>query len=402
MPNNSIFIKLPLQKMNKASLLAKVHQSLLPFRSAMKIASGRPEVLLDRGKCANNIRTMVDKANLNGLTLRPHFKTHQSLEIGSWFREQGVNQATVSSATMAHYFYKGGWTDITIAFPFNVLEWPTIAEMAQRIKLNVTITSSDALPPLLACAPISMGVFLKIDVGTHRTGFDYRDLNQIKSAISKIDVKDGLRFMGFLCHAGHSYQCKNGEGIQQIHNEVSEIMHHLKNTFASGHPDLICSVGDTPTSSLGQGWNYIDEIRPGNFVFYDLMQVSIGACSINDIAVALSCPVVAKHNKHRRSVIVYGGGIHLSKDRMSWGDKTIYGLPCLHTDQGWAMPDGESYLSGLSQEHGVIQASAEFFDSVNVGDRIAVLPVHSCMMCDLMKSYLLLKDGRRINMMQYN
>ena len=47
---------------------------------------------------------MARKAKDNGLIFRPHFKTHQSIEIGEWFRESGVNKITVSSLTMANYF----------------------------------------------------------------------------------------------------------------------------------------------------------------------------------------------------------------------------------------------------------------------------------------------------------
>ena len=35
------------------------------------------------------------------LSFRPHFKTHQSAEIGSWFRDFGVTRITVSSRESA-------------------------------------------------------------------------------------------------------------------------------------------------------------------------------------------------------------------------------------------------------------------------------------------------------------
>ncbi|MBY0433245.1 MAG: hypothetical protein K2U26_03955 [Cyclobacteriaceae bacterium] len=86
----------------------------------MKIT--RPTLLLDEQKCRANIKRIVDKAKRARVKLRPHFKTHQSHEVGSWFREEGVSACTVSSIEMAAYFAKDYWHDITVAFPVNVLE----------------------------------------------------------------------------------------------------------------------------------------------------------------------------------------------------------------------------------------------------------------------------------------
>jgi D-serine deaminase-like pyridoxal phosphate-dependent protein len=52
----------------------------------------KPTLLLDEEKCRRNIRTMAEKARSSGVIFRPHFKTHQSIEIGNWFREEGYRQ----------------------------------------------------------------------------------------------------------------------------------------------------------------------------------------------------------------------------------------------------------------------------------------------------------------------
>jgi D-serine deaminase-like pyridoxal phosphate-dependent protein len=85
----------------------------------------KPTLLLDSEICKRNIRTMQEKAESHHLELRPHFKTHQSLEIGRWFKAQGTSKITVSSIEMALYFSKE-WDDITIAFPVNHLEIDSI------------------------------------------------------------------------------------------------------------------------------------------------------------------------------------------------------------------------------------------------------------------------------------
>jgi len=136
----------------------------------------------------------------------------------------------------------------------------------------------------------------------------------------------------------------------------------------------------------------IDEIRPGNFVFYDLMQEKLGSCSADKIAVALACPVVAK-NSDRLEIVIYGGAIHLSKEYIldNKGNK-LFGKIVLFNDHGWSKPVPGTALFSLSQEHGIIRTSKEIFHKINLSDVIGILPVHSCLTADAMGEYLTLQD----------
>jgi len=96
-----------------------------------------PTLLLNKQICLLNIRRMKQKADKNNVQFRPHFKTHQSVEIGEWFRQEGVLSISVSSLKMARYFAEAGWDDITLAFPVNIREASQINELAGKIKLNL-------------------------------------------------------------------------------------------------------------------------------------------------------------------------------------------------------------------------------------------------------------------------
>jgi len=98
-----------------------------------------PTLLLDKQKCLLNIRWMKQKADKNNVQFRPHFKTHQSVEIGEWFRQEGVLSISVSSLKMARYFAEAGWKNITLAFPVNIREASQINELAGKIKLNLLL-----------------------------------------------------------------------------------------------------------------------------------------------------------------------------------------------------------------------------------------------------------------------
>ena len=113
----------------------------------MKIS--KPTLLLDMQQCKNNIRRIVEKAKKNNLIFRPHFKTHQSVQIGEIFKEFGIDKITVSSVEMAQYFANADWNNITIAFPFNPLEINEIKALADKINLNILISSKDSAEKLM-------------------------------------------------------------------------------------------------------------------------------------------------------------------------------------------------------------------------------------------------------------
>ena len=132
---------------------------------------------------------------------------------------------------------------------------------------------------------------------------------------------------------------------------------------------------------------------------YKRQQYQIGACQIKDIAVALACPVVAKHDD-RQELIIYGGGVHLSKDRIIHpkNQKAYFGLAYPLSKKGWDLSVEASIVKSLSQEHGILQATDSFYKETQIGDLIAILPIHSCMTANLLKSFTSL-DGAVFNMM---
>jgi D-serine deaminase-like pyridoxal phosphate-dependent protein len=347
-----------------------------------------PTVLLNWATAQANIDRMADRAMRHGLHFRPHFKTHMSQEAGKYFREIGVDAITVSSFTMAEYFAASGWKDITVAFPVNVREMDTINRLAEKISLNLLTVNAESVLLLKNGLQHPVGIFIKIDVGTQRTGLLPDDETGIEACLSAIGTSGLLTFKGFLAHAGHSYRAKSVDEVLKIHDETTAILRKLKEKYRHRYPTLIIAPGDTPTCSVAENWNGVDEIRPGNFVFYDVMQVQIGACRMEDIAVALACPIVAKH-ADRQEIIVYGGAVHLSKDRLTWEGVEMYGLPVLLTDDGWEMPKPGCYVRAISQEHGVIRCSPAFFEKMEIGGLVGILPVHSCLTVDLTDGYRL-------------
>ena len=359
----------------------------------------KPTLLLDEEQTRKNILWMVQKANAEDIRLRPHFKTHQSAAIGEWFREAGVTAITVSSVDMAAYFADYGWKDITIAFPVNWREMDEINALAQRVKLNLLVESVESAQFLDEHLEKPLDVWLKIDVGNQRTGLSKEDPKTLAKVASAIESSPKMNLKGLLTHAGQTYRAGSVEAIQHIHLDTLAQFKYIKNYLAVlGIARLEMSVGDTPTARLAPEFGpMINELRPGNFVFFDAHQLEIGSCCSNEISVVLACPVVAKHPK-RNEVVIYGGAIHLSKDTIQADGQTAYGLAALPEDNSWGAPLEGAFVRGLSQEHGIVRLSPEDFERAQVGDILCILPAHSCLTLDCMGELLSL-EGERITTM---
>ena len=353
-----------------------------------------PTLLVNKNICLSNIERMVAKAKASDTILRPHFKTHQSAEIGSWFRELGIDSITVSSLKMATYFAANGWEDITVAFPVNILEWREINQIAEKINLNILIENSEAITFLENKLSHPVGVYLKTDTGYGRTGIDAEDFGSFQKILELLKSSKKLIFLGFLAHAGHTYHAKSTSEINSIMTDSINKLLALKTFLRTNFPLLRLSYGDTPSCSIAKDFRGIDEIRPGNFVFYDEMQYQFGVCKREDIAVALACPVVAKHTE-RGEIVIHGGAVHLSKESITDETGTYYfGLAVSLDSYSWNVKSIIGKVTKLSQEHGIIKLS-EGIDNINIGDMVAILPVHSCLTANLMKGYTT-TDGNKI------
>ena len=75
-----------------------------------------------------------------------------------------------------------------------------------------------------------------------------------------------------------------------------------------------------------------------------------------------------------------------------------YGLVSQLKQYGWSKSIEKTYVSSISQEHGIINASASFCNKVKVGDLIVILPVHSYLTVNLLKEFTTL-DGLKFKTM---
>ncbi|MBD3188148.1 alanine racemase [Candidatus Bathyarchaeota archaeon] len=349
-----------------------------------------PIFVVDEGKARQNIKKMASKARQSGVVFRPHFKTHQSIGIGEWFKDEGVEAISVSSMGMARYFAKAGWRDISLCVPVNPNGLDDILALASRVNLHVLVESEE-IGRLLAKSSTSLHAWIEVDVGYRRSGIPCHHREKLERVARILDNANHVSFQGILTHAGHAYHVRGKQRLRKVYDgaiaSLAEARSHL---LDAGISHCQVSYGDTPTCSIVDSFEGIDEIRPGNFIFYDLTQAWLGSCTEEDISSAVACPVIAKYPE-RGEFIIHGGGIHLSKEKLA-GEKGApdhHGKVCLlgENSASWTSPVPGVHVIDVSQEHGKVNAPLEFINRINLGDTMFVLPVHSCYAANLHEKY---------------
>lgn len=339
-----------------------------------------PSLLLDHDRVRRNAARIGARVRGLGARLRPHVKTHKSVEVARLQVAGGFRGITVSTLAEARAFAAHGFDDITYAVPIEPGKFDAAAAIARDgVRLGV-ITDDPSVPGPLAEAArrsgTSLDVFVKVDCGYHRAGVDPEGPRLLELA-QRIGERTSLRFAGLLTHAGHSYHAPDVAAVRAIAASERDVMRAAAARLAAtGIAVPVVSVGSTPTITHVDHLEGVQEVRAGNYAFYDVTQVALGSCAAADCALSVLAAVVQR-DAGRARVLIDAGAIALSKDR---------GPVELDPDAGYGRVltvDGEDLglrVSGVSQEHGSIAVrEPALLDRLAVGTRVRILVNHSCL-----------------------
>jgi D-serine deaminase-like pyridoxal phosphate-dependent protein len=370
------------------------HSTLNIEHSTLNISNVQtPAFLVDRAIVAQNCASMREKAISSGVAFRPHVKTHKTLEIGRMQHAGATGPITVSTLAEAEAFRNDGYRDITYAFPIAPEKLHRVAALAVGMeRLSVLVDSDRALRALEEFAVshgITFDVFLKVDCGYHRAGVDPGSPDSVRLALA-LARSEGVRFQGLLTHAGHSYNAADVEEVRRVAAEEAGCLTRFRALLASeGLEETRRSVGSTPTAAVVERFSECDEVRPGNYVFYDAFQATLGSCKFSDVAVSVLTTVVGSYPE-RSALIIDAGALALSKDT---GPSHIdprfgYGVVCDESLNPLPMR-----IEALSQEHGKVSTRMH----VPVGTRLRVIPNHSCLTAAMFDAYQIVDRGKVVD-----
>src|SRR5699024_8838567 len=117
-------------------------------------------------------------------------------------------------------------------------------------------------------------VWIKVNSGLNRCGVEANE--GVLELEKHIQAWASLKLEGIFTHAGQTYGAKSKAEIEKIAAEEVQI---IKDSAAlcesQGSAIEHRSVGSTPAFKLYPNIDGITEIRPGNAVFYDMVQVAL-------------------------------------------------------------------------------------------------------------------------------
>ncbi|HKJ44191.1 MAG TPA: alanine racemase [Balneolales bacterium] len=343
-----------------------------------------PAFLIDLSKLQANSTHMIRKAEEYGVKLRPHVKTHKTIEAAKYQLGDSLTRITVSTLAEAFFYQENGFQDITYAFPITRDKLDNAALLTRKLKhFHILLDQYDTFEKVQEYGyehDITFSVYLIVDSGARRAGVNPEDPRSLQLARALQEAKN-IYFQGILTHAGQSYHCKT---IMEV-KKVAEIEHKVMVRFAeqirsSGIECREVSIGSTPTCMHADNWEGVTEIRPGNYVFFDKFQSDIGSCSLSDCSASVLTRVVGHYPDHNR-MLIDAGALALSKDQGATHilDEVVYGFVKNHP---------ELNITRLSQEHGFIESDDTIqFSNYPIGSFLEIIPNHSCLTAALFPVY---------------
>lgn len=361
-----------------------------------------PALLLDEPRLRANIARLRSRIDHFGVLLRPHVKTAKCLQVQRLVDGSDAGgppgPITVSTLREADQFVAAGYTDITYAVGLAPNKFAHVARLlAQGVALRVILDSVEAARALAAAAAtwslpagVTLGVLIEIDTDGRRAGLrpDDAALLAVAAELAGAPGAPGglpaLQLLGVLTHCGGSYHCHGEAALRAMaEQERTGAVQAVERLRAAGYPAPVVSVGATPTALFAERLDGVTEVRPGVFVFMDLMMAALGVCRSDEIATSVLTSVIG-HRHERGWTLIDAGWMALSRDRGLAGEFTDQGLGLVCDAAGRVLgdgPDGDWIVSSANQEHGIVtHRSADPARRLDlpVGTLLRVLPNHAC------------------------
>lgn len=345
-----------------------------------------PALLVNLVKLEQNIQRMAEFAKIQGIKLRPHIKSHKIPEIAVKQLKAGAVGITVAKIGEAEVMAAHGIKDIFIAN--EIIGEEKIARLEKllsSIKLKVavdSVTGAELLNDAGKKSHSQIGVLIEINSGLNRAGvLPGQEVLRLAREIIRFPY---LQLDGIMTHAGHVYGADSARVPEIGWDEGNVMIRTAKLMRDNGIDVKEVSVGSTPTVFYSGKVKGVTEIRPGNYVFYDAIQVGLGVADVEDCSLTVLATVISKPSATR--VVTDAGSKTLALDQGAHGNAVV---------KGFGIIKGQPNLciTRLSEEHGIIEGSIDDLKNVKIGDKLEIVPNHACPVLNLADTVYCVENG---------
>jgi len=337
-----------------------------------------PALVVDHDVLLANVERMGAAMTERGVALRPHAKTHKSLDIAALQRDHGAAGLTVATVGEAEVFASGGHRNLFIAYPVVAQrdKAERLARLAGEVRLSLGLDSIEAAE-LLAAAGLAgrVTIMIEIDPGQHRSGV----LPEAAGALAEAVIRLGLEVEGVFTHGGHGYWDPDSPA-RAAHDEVERLGLAVQSLDDLGIAVSRVSAGSSPTA-LGSAREPVTEERPGTYVFNDRQQVRLGVAGPDQVALVVAATVVSTAVPGQ--VVIDAGSKSLGSDRPAW----LEGFG--------SVPELDGTVTGLSECHGIVEIGDR--TPPRVGTMVRVVPNHVCPVVNLFDAYEVVAKGEVVD-----
>lgn len=347
-----------------------------------------PCLIADMEKVRANIQRMQEAATAFGCALRPHIKTHKSVEIAHQQLAQGACGITCAKLSEAEIFVGAGIVDIFVAYPL-IGEMKFCRALALKKQVKRLILAIDSLAGAKALSDFAIAentvfeVRLEVDTGAKRSGAVFDQLVEIGKALK---VLPGLDVTGVYTFKSMIYENKatldaNAAGKEEG-RFIAEAAAKLRG-LGLRIDDI--SAGSTPTGLAAAETGLVNEIRPGTYVYHDWMTFKQGACRESDIATHIMATVVSTPTPEL--AVIDAGTKTLA------ADVRLYTPPLDFPGFAYVVGREDLVLDRMNEEHGMLRHVRNEKTGLTIGDRLRLIPAHICTAVNLHDDIYALEDG---------
>jgi len=340
-------------------------------------------LLVDLDRLEANIRRYAAIAARAGVRLRPHIKTHKTLEIADMQLGAGASGISTAKLSEAEVYGAAGITNIFVAYPVvGVEKAHRAAQLAQRCHLIVGAESAKGIQQLSAAATevgTTLFVSVEIDSGLHRTGV----VPGAAETLCRLVLESpGLQLDGIFTFRGASFPDAPTRDPQALGQQEGELMVALAEQLRRADiPVKEVSVGSTPSGPSAALVPGVTEVRPGTYVFFDRMTTKLDTNTPDEMALSILATVVSRPAPD--IAIIDAGSKTFCGDIIPESAGLVgYGVTA----------DGSNgVVVRMNEEHGFVRLAPGC--APQVGDKMAFFPNHVCTAVNLSDELVVVREG---------